>query len=100
MVKQVIVDIKPDIIHSHFGPNSIRMNNLFKDSELEIPHVISFHGTDINSLPDIKRGYLEQIHELGEKKNTWFVAPSQFLKNKMVKRGKFIQPNIFRSQKK
>jgi glycosyltransferase involved in cell wall biosynthesis len=87
MVKQVIVDIKPDIIHSHFGPNSIRMNNLFKDSELEIPHVISFHGTDINSLPDIKRGYLEQIHELGEKKNTWFVAPSQFLKNKMVKRG-------------
>jgi glycosyltransferase involved in cell wall biosynthesis len=87
MVQKAITDIDPDIIHSHFGPNGIRMNDILKKYNLNIPHLVSFHGTDINSLPDVKRNYLKNVHELCKQENTYFTAPSQFLRNKMINRG-------------
>jgi len=86
-VHKIINEIQPDIIHSHFGPNGIRMNNLLKTYELNIPQIISFHGMDINTLPHYKKGYLKYIHRLGAQNNTYFTSPSDFLRGKMINLG-------------
>lgn len=79
--------IQPSIIHSHFGPNGIRMNKLLQKYKLVTPQVVSFHGMDVNTLPYFKKGYLENIHHLGKQENVYFTAPSEFLMNRMIKLG-------------
>ncbi|QLC50634.1 glycosyltransferase family 4 protein [Methanolobus zinderi] len=90
-VHDVINAIQPNIIHSHFGPNGIRMNNLLINYGFNIPQVVSFHGMDVNTLPHYRRGYLKYIQSLGEQNNVYFTSPSYFLMNKIIKLG--IPPN-------
>ena len=76
-----------DIIHSHFGPNGLFMQHILNDMRLpNLPHVISFHGMDINTLPYEKENYLNQLLNLNNC-NTVYTSPSLFLKRKMISLG-------------
>lgn len=83
-VIEYIHKVNPDIIHAHFGPNGVRIYNLIKKYNLNIPLVISFHGMDINVLPLIDKVYVDYLLQLNKDKNILFTSPSGFLKNKMI----------------
>lgn len=53
----------------------------------EMPHVISFHGMDINRLPKEDEEYKINLLALNNRKNTYFTSPSLFLERKMVQTG-------------
>ena len=82
-----INDLRPDIIHAHFGPNGIKIYNLIKKYNLKINLIISFHGMDINVLPNQDKKYLHNILKINDDKNVLFTSPSEFLKSKMLKLG-------------
>jgi colanic acid/amylovoran biosynthesis glycosyltransferase len=82
-----IKEIRPDIIHAHFGPNGIRIYNLIKKYDLNIPLVISFHGMDINVLPLKDKIYFNNLLKINQDNNITFISPSRFLKSKMVSLG-------------
>jgi len=43
-LEDVVTQIKPDVIHSHFGPTGVIMQPICQ--KYNIPHVVSFHGFD------------------------------------------------------
>ena len=86
-IKRIINRENIDLVHSHFGPNGIRMQELLKTmGKSEMPHVISFHGMDINRLPKEDEEYKTKLLNLNHC-HTFFFAPSNFLKTKMLKLG-------------
>jgi len=86
-IKRIIQNQDIDCIHSHFGPNGIKMQEMLLKMGLEkIPHVISFHGMDINRLPHEDDNYKDKLLELN-KYSTTFTCPSSFLKQKMIQLG-------------
>jgi len=86
-VVQYIKKIKPKLIHAHFGNNGLRIYNLLKKYNLNIPLVVSFHGIDINVLPKKDERYLKSLIKMSHDKNVNFTSPSNFLKNKMSRLG-------------
>jgi len=86
-VLKYIDEVKPDIIHAHFGPNGIKIFKLIKEFDLKIPLVVSFHGMDINVLPKQNDNYLIELLKMSSNKNISLTSPSEFLKNKMVELG-------------
>ncbi len=84
-VLKYIEELKPDLIHAHFGPNGIKIYKLLKQFKINIPIVVSFHGMDINVLPLKDLNYLNAVKEMNQDDNVVFTSPSIFLKNKMTK---------------
>ncbi len=84
-VVQYIKKIKPKLIHAHFGTNGLRIYNLLKKYNLDIPLVVSFHGIDINVLPKKDKRYLKSIVKMSHDQNVNLTSPSKFLKSKMSK---------------
>jgi len=86
-IKRIIRNQEIDCIHSHFGPNGIKMQEMLLKMGFEkFSHVISFHGMDINRLPHEDDDYKARLLELN-KYNTTFTCPSSFLKQKMIQLG-------------
>jgi glycosyltransferase involved in cell wall biosynthesis len=81
-VVNYIRQLKPDVIHAHFGPNGIKMINLIKKHNLNIPLLVSFHGMDLNVLPFKCKKYLRYLLQMSIDKNVLFTSPSEFLKRK------------------
>lgn len=86
-VVDYINELKPDVVHAHFGPNGIRIYKLLKRYNINIPLVVSFHGMDINVLPKKDSSYLKLLLQMNLDENVTFTSPSKFLKNKMTNIG-------------
>lgn len=82
-----IEEYKPDVIHAHFGPNGVKIYNLIQKYRLDVKLVVSFHGMDINVIPNQSVTYLKQLLKINSANNVYFTSPSKFLKNKMISLG-------------
>ncbi len=84
---RAIKEVNPDILHAHFGGNGIPLKKLLQEYGFDIPMVISFHGTDILSDPELDPIYRREIEKLKNYEKLVCTAPSEFLKNKLIKYG-------------
>lgn len=84
---KVIESVQPDIIHAHFGPMGVFIHNLLKMYNLNIPLVISFHGTDSTSMPKLDTEYASELKKLNNYDKIIFTANSNFLKAKLIEAG-------------
>jgi glycosyltransferase involved in cell wall biosynthesis len=82
-----IEEVQPDIIHAHFGPMGVTLHNLLSEYNLDIPLVISFHGTDIISMPKTDAKYAFELRKLNNYPYISFTANSNFLKNRLIESG-------------
>ena len=82
---------KVRIIHSHFGQNGFASIPLAK--KLQVPHITTFHGLDItlDKVNKIEHGVLlNKMHKnlsLLQGNGDIFIAVSDFIKSKLVKKG-------------
>ncbi len=82
---------KVRIIHSHFGQNGFASIPLAK--KLQVPHITTFHGLDItlDKVSKIEHGVLlNKMHKnlsLLQENGDIFIAVSDFIKSKLVKKG-------------
>ncbi|MCP3903386.1 MAG: colanic acid biosynthesis glycosyltransferase WcaL [Planctomycetes bacterium] len=53
LLYRTVIDVGADVIHSHFGPEAWR--NLPAAGALDVAHVVSFYGYDVNQLPRHRR---------------------------------------------
>ncbi len=79
-LKRICKNIKPDIIHSHFGLGFYDLYRIIKEECFEYPLVISFHGRDITSMPKKDKKYLNVLLKASTKKNVLFTVNSNYLK--------------------
>jgi colanic acid/amylovoran biosynthesis glycosyltransferase len=74
---------KPDIIHSHFGYDGMKMAKpALKHS---IPHVVSFYGSDVSRLPQ-EFGWKRRYRRLASMADH-FIAASGLMKNRLIRLG-------------
>jgi len=57
--------IKPNIVHSHFGNTA--WSNCAVLARSGIPHVVTFYGLDVNYLPTVSPCWRDRYHELFSK---------------------------------
>jgi glycosyltransferase involved in cell wall biosynthesis len=86
-IKKFILSLNPNIIHIHFGTSGVRMLNLLAQYRINIPIIISFHGYDINVVPNKDTKYIKELLKLNLYSNVLCTAPSKFLKDKMINLG-------------
>jgi glycosyltransferase involved in cell wall biosynthesis len=86
-VFKYINKLQPDIIHAHFGPNGIKIIKLLKEKKINIPVVLTFHGTDINSMPLLIKSYKDELLIINSYENIQIIAHTSFLKSQIVKQG-------------
>jgi glycosyltransferase involved in cell wall biosynthesis len=79
-VIKYISELKPDIVHAHFGPNGLKLKRLLKKFEIKIPLVVSMHGTDTTMYPLKYKQYKKNIQQITKDSTTIFTVPSIFLK--------------------
>lgn len=79
--------IQPDVVHAHFGINGVKIYKLMRQHKIDAPLVVSFHGMDVNVLPNTLKGYKSILLDMSHRENTLFTVPSYFLKEKMQKLG-------------
>jgi len=84
---KAIQEIKPDLIHAHFGPNGASMHNLILKKSLNIPLVTSLHGTDILLIPNQDEFYRLTLKEMSYMSRRLFTVNSNFLKQKAINCG-------------
>ena len=93
-VDKIIDEVKPDIIHAHFGPNGLIMYDYLIKSNSNIPLVISFHGTDVLSLPWNNKNYYRLLMRMLKSGNCYNVTCTKFLKQKLIELG-VSKDNVF-----
>jgi len=84
-VLKYIDEVKPDIIHAHFGPNGVKIFKLIEEFDLNIPLVISMHGTDTTQYPLKYNSYKKLLKKIGNLNGVIFTFPSKFLRNEFEK---------------
>ncbi|MCK4842954.1 MAG: glycosyltransferase [Methylococcales bacterium] len=72
--------LKPDVIHAHFGTNGVKIYRLLQMLNLNIPLVISFHGTDTTMYPLQYKKYKKIVQSISNDERVVFSFPSEFLK--------------------
>lgn len=80
----VINDFEPDVIHAHFGYFVSDFIWLLKN-HTTIRFVISFHGTDLNTVIRKRIGLLSSIRKISQNENITCVFPSEFLRKSFFK---------------
>ncbi len=80
---QVLDELKPDVIHAHFGYDAAKLMNLAQKQE--IPLVVSFYGSDVSRLPS-EFGWKRRYSNLTSK-GAWFIAATDFMKSQLLKLG-------------
>jgi len=81
-VKKLMDEYKPDIIHCHFGYESIKfLDNI---DELAVPIFVSFHGYDASELLK-KKSYVNKLNFFFERKNIIPIYVSNYVKNNLLK---------------
>ena len=85
---ETIEIIKPDIMHSHFGYAAVSIFDFFKKTKYKnIPFVITFHGSDIHTLPFNDIIYKKKLLEIDSYKNSYYITHSNFIKNQAINLG-------------
>jgi colanic acid/amylovoran biosynthesis glycosyltransferase len=74
---------QPDVIHSHFGFDGVKMMQIAKS--LNIPHIISFYGSDVSRLPN-EFGWKRRYRKLAEQ-GSRFIAATSFMKEQLTELG-------------
>jgi len=78
-----IEEYKPDIIHSHFGFDAVKMMHVAQ--RMKIPHITSFYGSDVSRLPG-EFGWKKRYRKLAEM-GSYFIAASEFMKKQLIELG-------------
>ena len=101
-VIRYIKNLNPDRIHAHFGPNGVKIYNLLKKYNLNIPLIVSFHGTDTTMYPLQYGKYKNIAQQMTNNNNITFTFPSNFLKQEFQKnfkieanKNQIVLPNSF-----
>jgi colanic acid/amylovoran biosynthesis glycosyltransferase len=76
--------VKPDVIHCHFGNESVRFMDNF--NRTDIPVVISFHGYDGTQFDD-KKSYCKKLKSIFDRPNVFPVFCSKYLRGRVGKMG-------------
>ncbi len=63
--KKALTDRDIELVHSHFGTNGVMIQPVC--DELNIPHVVTFHGFDISSAPQRWPAYKRELQKLFQK---------------------------------
>lgn len=78
LLSELIDDLKPDLVHAHFGPNGVLAAMALKDKR--VPLIVNFHGYDVTSYVK-KNGW--KLYEIFFSKAV-LIAHSQFVANKVA----------------
>ena len=81
--KQIIRELKPDIIHAHFGYDAYKMLHIAR--EQNIPLVTSFYGSDVTRLPS-ELFWTTRYKKLAAF-GAHFIAASDLMKNQLEELG-------------
>lgn len=83
-LNQLIEEFKPDVIHSHFGNESmVILDNL---ANFNIPVFISFHGYDASQMLSNKT-YVKKLNYYLQKPNVHPLLVSNFIKENVIRAG-------------
>jgi colanic acid/amylovoran biosynthesis glycosyltransferase len=83
-IDDVIDRVKPDVIHCHFGNESVRFMDNFHRTD--IPVVISFHGYDATQFDD-KKCYRRKLKSIFDRPNVFPVFCSKYLRGRVDQMG-------------
>ena len=83
--KRKLAQIKPDVIHSHFGNNGWAV--LDAVNEYGAPHFVTFYGQDVSKLPQDKPVWLTRYRKLFDAPSTRFLCEGPFMVNSLIKMG-------------
>ncbi|MFK7925544.1 MAG: glycosyltransferase [Bacteroidia bacterium] len=85
VLRSKIQNIKPALMHAHFGPEAIRYwDNM--EVPKTTPFVISFHGYDASRMLRSK-AYVKRIQQLCAEPNVSIICVSHFMKRQLAKAG-------------
>ncbi len=85
--RTILSEFKPDMIHAHFGISGIRVNNFIAQHQIDIPLVVSFHGSDILLNPAQIKSFQPNLLKINANERVMMTTPSQFLKDKCLSLG-------------
>lgn len=84
-IQKFIDEYKPDVIHAHFGYESIKLlDNLA--SLTQYPIFISFHGYDASQMLS-RKAYVNKLNEYFQYPNIIPICVSDFIKKNLLKAG-------------
>ncbi|REC96375.1 glycosyltransferase family 4 protein [Kushneria indalinina] len=82
-LQQVVNDIQPDVVHSHFNYFFENIHDIIK-SGFRGRVIISTHGIDVvNNKLYGQPQYVEKVYKCQQHDNIYFTAPSNYLKRKL-----------------
>jgi len=85
-VKKIVQKWQPNLLHAHTGMSGIRLSRAMDGQHIELPLMVSFHGSDVNANPTRIKGYRKQLELLLQRANTRFITPSDFLRRRLIER--------------
>jgi len=80
--RDTLEQYQPDIVHCHMGNAAKTWLHVKKRFKLDIPTLISLHGSDVTMEPNIKPRYKKWLMAAGQDKSIHWTVPSEFLKAK------------------
>ena len=83
--KRKLAEIKPDVIHSHFGNNGWKVRDTVK--EYGAPHFVTFYGQDVSKLPQDNPVWLTRYKDLFNAPRTHFLCEGPYMVNSLIKLG-------------
>lgn len=83
--RQRIVQLKPDIVHSHFGNNGWAILDAVKKSGAQ--HFVTFYGQDVEKLPKDNPVWLTRYRQLFDAPETQFLCEGPHMAARLVEMG-------------
>ena len=79
----LIERVRPRLIHGHFGWVGVPLIRVLKQLGLDIPLVITMHGTDVNMWPRKYRWYREALRSLGREPSVTLTTHTETYRAKL-----------------
>lgn len=83
-LNEAVNKINPDVIHCHFGNESVRFLDNFKRTD--IPVIVTFHGYDATQF-DKKKSYVRKLKKIYAKPFMYPMFVSDYIKNRVAQMG-------------
>ncbi len=90
-LNKFIADFTPDIIHCHFGYESLKVIDNIKNIN-SIPIFISFHGYDASTKLEYKV-YVERLKKIFQNHNIYAICCSNYIMQKLINAGISLNDN-------
>jgi len=91
ILKQIIDEFQPDIIHCQFGIQALKLIDNLKNSQ--IPLVIQFRGHDASDLLN-RKSYVRRLKEVLNRKNYYSIFVAESLRENLRKHGINVQNSM------